>query len=108
MGRPGQAAPKTCLFFTHALSKAIATQGLAVGMGMVQSSMSPIWLGLLSGDSDFHIALVLAAVLDTVPPLIPPPLWNNMCVHRHVPHAVCAHCRVHHKAIAMCAYAYWY
>jgi len=37
---------------------AIATQGLSVGMGMVQS--------------------ILAAVLDTVPPLIPPPAWNNM------------------------------
>lgn len=37
---------------------AIAGQGLGVGMGMVQS--------------------ILAAVLDVVPPLIPPPAWNNM------------------------------
>merc|ERR1719281_1346101 len=37
---------------------ALAFQGLAVGMGMVQS--------------------IVAAVLDVVPPLIPPPVWNNM------------------------------
>merc|ERR1719281_274692 len=37
---------------------ALASQGLSVGMGMVQS--------------------IVAAVLDVVPPLIPPPVWNNM------------------------------
>jgi len=37
---------------------ALASQGLSTGMGMVQS--------------------ILAAVLDVVPPLIPPPAWNNM------------------------------
>jgi len=37
---------------------AIGTQALGMGMGMVQS--------------------VVAAVMDVVPPLIPPPAWNNM------------------------------
>lgn len=37
---------------------AIGMQALSMGMGMVQS--------------------IVAAVLDVVPPLIPPPVWNNM------------------------------
>jgi len=37
---------------------ALASQGLSVGMGMVQS--------------------IVASVLDVVPPLVPPPVWNNM------------------------------
>ena len=60
-------------------TKAIAMQGLGVGMGMVQSSASPrsgLYL-VVSVGWTCCIVPVLASVLDTVPPLIPPPAWNN-------------------------------
>ena len=46
------------MFLLHVFGGVAAFSALGMGMGMVQS--------------------IVAAVLDVVPPLIPPPVWNNM------------------------------